>query len=364
MQYRHILDSFKEYVWESSNEEISNSTGIDINHIRRFDTNTSPYRPTHWLKKLSEDLPNLDINQYPDTSYTSLRKKLSNYIGVDRDRIVVANGADEAFDIISKTYLDQGFTSIESSPTYSYYRIITELNSSKLISIPRKKNFSNDVDAILNNIGNTTQIIYLCSPNNPTGNSVDRNDILRILNETKSNVVIDEAYQEYGGESFIDLTEEYDNLLIVKTLSKAFALAGARIGYIVGCKRAVDLLNKVRPPNSLNVISLRLAEFALDDVNWTKRKIKIILKERDRCMKEINHIKNVKTYPSDANFFLIEFLNKSSESVCDSLIKKGLVLRKLKGHPVLENCLRFSVGLPKHNDEFLVSLQNIMDNHK
>jgi histidinol-phosphate aminotransferase len=358
---REMLKTFKAYEWEASNEEIARSVGLNYRLIRRFDTNTSPYKPTHWLMKLAEELPMLDINQYPDTSYSKLRMKLSGYVGVNSGKIVVTNGADEALDIISKAFIDPGTTVLISTPTYPFYRITAELMSANVVPVLRKEDFSDDIDSIINKINDKTRLIFLCSPNNPTGNTIERKEILRLLNATQTTIVIDEAYQEYGGESFVDLIDDFKNLLVIRTLSKAFGLAGIRVGYIVGCQRTVDSLNKVRPPNSLSVVSLRLAEIALDDIGWVREKIKLIIHERDRCIKKISGIEGVKVYPSAANFFLIELLNTSRDEVQKALVQKGLVTRVLQGHPVLDKCLRFAVSLPENNDNFIEALREELE---
>jgi histidinol-phosphate aminotransferase len=360
MRFRAFLQSFREYVWEPSDEEIASLVGLDASKIRRFDLNTSPYTPTHWLKKLASELGSVAVNRYPDTSYRSLRKKLSRYLGVGEDCFVIANGGDEAFDIISKAFLDPGSEAVISSPSYSMFRVVSELMGARVVYVQRKEGFADDVDGLIRAVNEGTRLIFLCNPNNPTGNAVKRSDLLRILNECCDvGVVVDEAYQEYGGESFVELTEKYSNLMVVRTFSKAFGLAGARLGYIVACEETARLLNKVRPPNSVDVITLRLAEIALEDVEWVRLRVRDTLAERDRLISEIGKLRGVKVYPSVANFFLIELLERDRDEVYTEMLKRGFVLRRLDD-PALRRCLRISVGLPEDNDALIEALREVL----
>jgi histidinol-phosphate aminotransferase len=359
MRFRALLGSFREYAWEPSDAEIAASVGLGVCNIRRFDLNTSPYRPIHWLRRLSSELDGVAVNRYPDTSYLSLRRGLSEYLGVGEECFVISNGGDEAFDIISKVFLEAGSEVVVSSPSYSMFRIVSELMGAKVVFVQRKEDFADDVDGLIEAVNDRTRLIFLCNPNNPTGNAVEKSDLLRILNECDVGVVVDEAYQEYGSESFVELTERYSNLMVVRTFSKAFGLAGARLGYIVACEETVQMLNKVRPPNSVDVITLKLAELALADVEWVRLKVRDTLAERDRLISEISKLGGVKVYPTLANFFLVEFLKREREKVYQELLKRGFVLRRLDD-PILRRCLRISVGLPEDNDALLDALREIL----
>ncbi|MEM3570231.1 MAG: histidinol-phosphate transaminase [Candidatus Jordarchaeales archaeon] len=359
MRFRAFINSFRAYAWEPSDFEIAASVGLDVSRIRRFDLNTSPYKPSHWLKKVAGELEELAVHRYPDTSYSALRRGLASYLGVGEDCFVIANGGDEAFDIISKVYLEDGCEAIVSSPTYSMYRVVSEIMGAKVVSVPRKVGFLDDVDGLIKAVNNRTRLIFLCSPNNPTGNVIGRDDLVRILNECDVGVVVDEAYQEYGGESSVKLAESYSNLMVVRTFSKAFGLAGARLGYIVACRETVDALNKVRPPNSVDVVTLRLAELALDDVEWVRLRVRDTLAERSRLLSEISKIRGVRVYPSAANFFLLEFLERDRDEVYYELLRRGFVLRRLED-PALSRCLRVSVGLPEDNNALLDALRDIL----
>lgn len=259
MRVREVIRTYEPYCWEPSSEEIASKLGLRQEQIVRFDTNSSPYAPIEWLLKLSSTLPSMKTNDYPDTSYSALRRVLSKYVGKNMDCITVTNGADEALDIVSKTFIDPGTPVLVSAPTYPMYRVVAEIMGGKVVSVMRDDTLSDDVDALIRASASTAGVIFLCSPNNPTGNASHRQDIVRLLEESNCLVVVDESYYEFCGKTSVDLTSKYGNLIVVRTFSKGFCLAGARVGYIVASEETISSLNRVRPPNSLNVMSLALA---------------------------------------------------------------------------------------------------------
>lgn len=362
MNARKFFKSFEPYEWETSSLEIALKTGLNVEQIIRFDTNASPVIPTNWLSNLSSKLEDVKINDYPDTSYLSLRKALSKYVNIDYNRIIVTNGADEGLDIIVKSFIDEGTNAVLSSPTYSYYKVITQIAGGNIISIPRKENFLDDEEKLVKAAKKEdTRIIFLCSPNNPTGNSTKKETIIRLLEESDNLVVVDEAYSEFSGINNIDLTDKYDNLAVIRTFSKAFCLAGARVGYIISSRKTIDILNKVRPPNSVTSISLSLAEYGISDIEKVKDNIRSIIKERDKCKSYLEKISGVKVYPSETNFLLVEFDSFSVEQLYKLLLKRGLIVRNLSHTPGLEKCLRFNIRLPYQNEILLSTISEILN---
>ncbi len=357
MKTRRFLRRFKAYEWETSSHDIAASVGLPESKIARLDTNTSPFTPVGPIEALRKNLSAERVNQYPDTSYLNLRVLLSSYCGKDTERFVVTNGADEGLDIIVKTFLDSGEEAITLTPTYSMFRVVTEIMDGKITGVKRSKNFSVDVDGVLERIGRKTRLVFLCSPNNPTGNLTPARDIERLVKETDAVVAVDEAYFEFAGKSAIDLTDKYENLVLIRTFSKAFSMAGVRVGYLVASKTTVGELNKVRPPNSLTVISLALAESALRDIQSMKRNVATIVRERERCFSELSKIDKVEPYPSQANFILFRLKGVDGNMIHSSLMKKGFVLRNFADSPAIENCLRVSASTPQVNEEFLAALR-------
>lgn len=358
MQYRNFLNDFQAYEWEPSNYDIANDNNLKPENIVRFDTNTSPYVPSSWLTSLSEILPNIAVNNYPDSSYRSLRALIAKYNSVHEDEIIVTNGADEALDVISKVFIDPQSDVVVSSPTYSLFRIVSQIMEGNIVSVTRLNDFNDDIMGLVKASKNSN-LIFLNSPNNPTGNLVTEDCINTLLDETNSFIVIDEAYFEFCDHSFKNLAIKEPRLIIVRTLSKAFSLAGARVGYIIANKSTVNLLNKVRPPNSLNMLSIALAEIALNDIDSVKSIVTKTLSDRALLYDSLKDIPKLTVFPSYGNFLLINF-DVDVEYVYTSLLSDGLVLRNLSSVPELHNCLRCTVLTKDLNDLLSSSIRNLI----
>ncbi|MEM4522144.1 MAG: histidinol-phosphate transaminase [Nitrososphaeria archaeon] len=362
MKVRSVFESFVPYEWEISSEEVAKMANIPVEEVLRLDTNTSPFVPKKWLRKLSEILPTLQVNQYPDTRYPELLDKICNYAGVKEDYVVITNGADEGIDIVSKTFIDYGDRVIISAPTYSMLKISSQLAGGKVIEVPRKiPNLEDDVEYIIETCNKEkANLIFLCNPNNPTGNFTEIEKIKSIVEETDSWVVVDEAYYEFCGKSLVNLIFKYPNVVIIRTLSKAFSLAGARIGYILANEETVKKLNLVRPPNSLTVISIKLGAMALSDIEQMREWVKEIVNERERCYNFLNSMKKIEAYPSETNFILFRVIGLDANVVHKRLFSKGICVRNLSNVKGIENCLRVTVGAREQNEKFLQELDNII----
>lgn len=351
------MKSFTPYEWEPSNEEFAKKLGIRPEKLLRFDTNTSPFKPDSLLKELSASITKITVNEYPDTSYVKLRKALSEYNRIDKDQISVTTGADEALDIISKVLVEAGSKVLVSAPTYSMFRIVVETMGGRIISVPRRRDFSDDVNKLLETVDGKTSLIILCSPNNPTGNLTPINNVAKILDETSIPVVIDEAYFEFAGQTSARLLHKNERLIIVRTFSKAFSLAGARVGYFMAARDTVSLLNRMRPPNSLTAISLKLAELALKRKKLMVENVQTVKNERRRLLRALEK-SGLEVYPSNANFILVRFSDTSGSDFYQRLLKKGFVARNVGDLPQLKNCLRFTIRTPKENDKLLDALKD------
>ncbi|MCS7129388.1 MAG: histidinol-phosphate transaminase [Candidatus Caldarchaeum sp.] len=355
---RGELDRFIPYSWETPSSEIAEKYGLRPKDIVRMDLNTSPFRPVKWLAYLSKKIRKMDVNLYPDTTYRSLREALSIYTGKNVDEILVGNGADECLMMVAQAYVGRDDHVVVSSPSYSYFRVCAEIMGGKVVKVPRKPDFSDDLDAILSAAENS-KVIFLCSPNNPTGNLVERRSLVRILDETEAVVVVDEAYYEYCGKTFAGLTSSYSNLVVVRTFSKAFSMAGVRVGYALAAKETVNQLNRVRPPNSLSVISLALAEHALKNVQDVRRWVGKVVKERDRVKEVLERDGRVKVFDSKGNFLLLKLKNVDAKEVHERLMRAGIVVRDLS--ETVENCLRITILTKVENDRFIKTFKAVLD---
>lgn len=355
-----MFGEFDAYGWETPSQEIAKKVGLKVGQIVRLDTNTSPFAPLAELRLLSKKAETLEVNQYPDTSYLDLRRGLSSYCGVGVDRFVVTNGADEGLDIICKTLLDNGDEVVVPVPTYSMFRVASEVMGARMVYVKRRPgDFSIGADDVLGAVTARTKIVFLCNPNSPTGNPTPIFEVEKIAKEAKAAVAVDEAYFEFWGQTAMGLTERYDNLVVCRTFSKAFSMAGVRVGYLVAKREAVDQLNLVRPPNSLTVASLMLAEAALRNLGEMRRNVKTIVAERKRVFKALQPLGAVRAYPAETNFILLRVRGGAARAaeLHQALMRKGFVLRSYSKPSGIGDCLRLTIGTRDQNDRFLAALE-------
>jgi len=356
MYFREFLNKFAPYEWEPSNEQIASKYNIDPRDIIRLDTNTSPYRPKKWLEKLSLILEDLPVQQYPDASYSQVRKLLSDYTEFSMDQIILANGADENLLMIGSSIIDPNSEVILSTPTYAYYSKFVEILGATVVSVNRNNDFSDNFDEIISSINENTSAVILCNPNNPTGNLVDRSKVVALLENKNVTVVVDEAYYEYTGVTLSDLVNSNDNLVIVRTFSKAFSLAGLRIGYSISSPKMTNIINKVRPPNSVGVISNALAEIALGDLEPMNEAVKKTLTEKKRFLTKVDVYENIQIIPGAANFMLLGLNGFDGNDLFTKLLEQGVVVRDVSNYETLDKYIRFSLGTSEENDKFLSCL--------
>jgi histidinol-phosphate aminotransferase len=363
MKTRRVLDGFEAYGWETPTREIAAEVGLKPQQVVRLDTNTSQYQPVAAMRKLASVLREIRVNDYPDTSYHGLAEGLSRYIGKGLERIVVTNGADEGLDIVAKVFIDQDDEVVIPTPTYSMYRIGAQLMGAKVKQIPRRADFGLDVEKVLEAVGPRTKVIYLCNPNNPTGNFSPVADVERIAKESGAAVVVDEAYFEMCGKTAIDLTDRYENIIVCRSMSKAFSMAGVRVGYLVAKEETVAQLSKVRPPNSLSVLSVILGGAGLANLGEMRKNVRATVRERQSLFKRLTEMNESLTpFPSEANFILFKLRHARAGDVHRRLMERGLVLRNLSHVRGVENCLRTTVGTPQTNRRLLAELKRALEN--
>lgn len=325
----------------------------------KMDANESPFNiKPEIMQSIVSKLLSTDINRYPDTNSVELRKSISEFIKVDYKNIVVGNGSDEMIHVLLNTFVDKDEVVISHEPTFSMYGINTKVLGGRYIELPTDEEFNLDIDKLIsvsNDFG--AKIIILCNPNNPTGNLIDKSDIVKVLDETDSIVVVDEAYIEFGGESMVDKLSDYDRLIVLRTFSKAFGAAGIRTGYLLSSDQIVEKISAVKPPYNLNVVSQLIAAELMKNSDSVMENIEVIKAERDRLNGEMQKIQNIKLYKTGANFIM--FKVEDAKSVFDKLIQNGIMIRYFSGG-VLENHLRVSVGTREENDAFLKVLKEVI----
>lgn len=323
-----------------------------------LNANESPYNLFNHLKsEFMKRLEEIDLNRYPDTDSDDLRKALAKYLGVQEENLICGNGSDEIIQIIINTFVDKKDAVIVPTPTFSMYGNFTSIVGGNVIEVPAKKNFQIDIDEIIEQANkNVAKIIFLCNPNNPTGIFIPRKSILRIINETSSIIVLDEAYGDFCRESNMDLIKD-PRIIVLRTFSKAFSLAGARLGYGIAHKDMMNILYRVKSPYNLNVFSQLIGKIILDNIQLIEKNINIIVKERDRVMEELQSIESIQVYPSKAN--LILFKSDKVKDILEECKRKGIAIRSYKD-AILKDHIRLSIGTFQENEEVLNIIKGVL----
>ena len=299
-------------------------------------------------------------NRYPDPLQLEVKEKLSAIKNVPVQHIFLGNGSDECIDVLYRSFCEPGKDNvITTPPTYGMYDVSAHINDIHIQRVPLTPRFQLDVQAIHEAIDDHTKMIFLCSPNNPTGNSLNRDDIEVILNNYFGLVVIDEAYINFSRHrSFIQELAEYPNLVVLQTLSKAWGLAALRIGMAFASQEIISVMNKVKPPYNINQPSQELALQALEEVDQVNDTIRQIVQERDVLGKELAQMDVVEeVYPSDANFLLVKI--KDAGNIYHALLQHGIVVRDRSKVVLCEGCLRITVGTKAENAELIERLREI-----
>jgi histidinol-phosphate aminotransferase len=321
-------------------------------------------------KDLEQDMVFLDanenpfntiVNRYPDPQQTVLKTLISGQNNVEPNQILLGNGSDEVLDLIFRAFCEPNQDSILSlPPTYGMYDVLANLNAIDNIQVPLSENFQLEVDRILSNVKTNTKLLFICSPNNPSGNTVDRDAVKRLLNSFNGLVIIDEAYIDFTNEvSWTEQLNAYPNLIVTQTLSKAYGLAGIRLGVCYASQNIIAILNKIKPPYNINTLTQDAAMKTLENKNKVADQISTVLKERSRLMKAFENYPFVKKiYPSEANFILIKVDDANKRY--NQLIDKGIVVRNRNSQLHCENCLRITVGTPDENTQLLTVLNSLI----
>ncbi len=295
------------------------------------------------------------LNLYPDDNYTQLKEAIVNYIGCKIENISVGNGSSELLDLCVKTFVDTNELILSLDPTFSMYSIYAKIVNSRYIGAGEGNDFTINVDDVIKSIEeNDPKLTIICNPNNPTGTTIKRDDVLRIVKSTDNVVIVDEAYMEFSNESVVDEIENYDNLIVVKTMSKAFSMAGIRTGYLIANEELVKTIEKVRPPYNLNSISALLATKALKQKDKMLSYVENLKVEREKIYEKLIDM-GVKAYKSGANFV---FFSSKVDNLAEKLIDNDVLIRKFGGK--LDNYYRVTVGSPKENEAFLNAMKKIV----
>jgi histidinol-phosphate aminotransferase len=298
-------------------------------------------------------------NRYPDPMQWKIKEKLSVIKQVPTDQIFLGNGSDEPIDLLFRCFCEPGVDEvIVFPPTYGMYEVSANINNVHLSKIPLTKEFQLDLEALESAIKTNTKIIWICSPNNPSGNSIDRQDIEMVLNNFDGLVVVDEAYINFSRQkSLVSDLADYPNLVVLQTLSKAWGLAGLRVGMAFASPEIIGYLNKVKPPYNISEPVQELALKALDEIGQVNDMILQLVASRKQMEGDLVQSKTVvRVFPSDANFLLVEFTD--ARGLYDYLVAKGIVVRDRSSVLLCENCLRITVGTEAENLKLMEAINS------
>lgn len=311
-----------------------------------LDANENPY-PSYY-------------NRYPDPLQKKVKQALASLKRTTPENIFLGNGSDEAIDLLIRSFCEPHQDSILIvEPTYGMYTVCANVNAVSVQSVSLTKSFDIDLESTLKAIDPTTKIIFVCSPNNPSGNLLNRQAILQLLEQFSGLVVVDEAYIDFSeSESFISLLNKFENLVVLQTFSKAWGLAGLRLGMCYASSDIINILNKVKYPYNINIQTQKLALEALDNSLRKEIEVKQLIRERKKLATSLSNLPIVKrTFNSEANFLLVQV--QDAKAVYQYLSNKGIIVRDRSSILHCENCLRITIGTPEENQQLLATLKEI-----
>jgi histidinol-phosphate aminotransferase len=351
---RRVVEHLNPYVPVESPESLASRLGMPIDMIAKLDSNENPYGCS---VSVQEALGAFDrFHHYPDAQAGRLRERLGIYAGVKPEAIIVGNGSDELIDLILLSVLEPGDEIIIPEPTFGIYHARTELFGGVARTVQRTRNFELDIPAMLDSITADTKAMFITSPNNPTGNLATAAQVVSLL-ETGVLIIVDEAYFEFCGKTLMPLTQEFDNLIVLRTFSKWAGLAGMRIGYGVFPDQLGAQIWKVKPPFNVSAAALLAAEASLDDIEYLHVSINRIRNETRRLTRMLGTLDFLKPFPTVANFILCKVQRGDAHDFHQRLADRGIMVRAYGGE--LRDYLRFSTGRPEDTNRLMTALQTI-----
>jgi histidinol-phosphate aminotransferase len=344
---RESLKSFQAYVPEP-----------DIYDIK-LDANENPYNHSdEFLQELKETITSELLTRYPDTNSVDLVTEIANYWKVDTTQVICGVGSDQIIDATTKLLLNPGDIGLVPTPSFSMYKHSICLNHGEAIEYSLTNDYNYDIESMIETCKLVKpKFMIICTPNNPTGNIITNEQLEKVLSHVECPVIVDEAYAEFTDETAIDLISKFDNLIILRTFSKSYGLAGARVGYAVSSKEIIDAIRLCIPPYSLSTFTQIVAKNSIQGKESYRKYIKMLKSSKDKLYNilcEKNQIEKV--YPSYANFLLVKFKNKN---VSNKLKEESVLVRDFSNHPLLTNCLRVTIGTETEINRLLDAIDKL-----
>jgi len=334
----------------------------------KLNANENPYGlPEEIIEEILKKAKNLEYSRYPNANSVKLSEIVSSFWGLNKDNIVIGNGSDELIDYLIKAFSEKGRRVITTAPSFAMYKIYSIINGSNFVQIPLgQNNFSLNEDKVLEEAKKeNSSIVFIAYPNAPTGNYFAEDKIIKIIKESGCLVVVDEAYYEFGEKTFVPLISRYDNLVILRTFSKAYSLASLRVGYLLSNSEIINEIRKVKGPFNVNSFSQLAAQVVFENKEILKDSIKKIIEEREKLVNRINELPSFKAHPSQTNFVLVEAGSKeNSDLVYNNLLKKGILVQTISDQAFSTSryFIRITVGNKEENDILIKGLENVSKN--
>lgn len=332
----------------------------------KLNANENPYGlPEEIIEEILRKAKNLKYFRYPNANSMKLSEIISSFFGLGRDNIVIGNGSDELIDYLIKAFSEKGRRIITTAPSFAMYKIYSIINGSNFVQIPlSQSNFSLNEDKVLEEAKKEdSSIIFVAYPNAPTGNYFAEDKIIKIIEESGCLIVVDEAYYEFGKKTFVSLISRYDNLVILRTFSKAYSMASLRVGYLLSNPEIISEVRKVKNPFNVNTFSQLAAQVVFKNKEILKDSIKKIIEEREKLINRINELSPFKAHPSQTNFVLVEVgSKKNSDLVYNNLLKQGILVQTVSD-PAFSTSryfLRITVGNEEENDILVKGLEIVL----
>ncbi|HON11907.1 MAG TPA: histidinol-phosphate transaminase [Chitinispirillaceae bacterium] len=315
----------------------------------KLNQNENPYDwPEPVKKEIAEFCMNRPWNRYPPFIPEKLKEMVAQYTGVSSEGIIIGNGSNEMILVLMLSVMNRSAKVIISQPTFTVYKLLSDGLGGETLCVSMKDDLSFDVDSLKKACRDKPgSVLILCSPNNPTGGSLSREEIEEILDVHTGFFILDQAYVEFGGFNAIPLISRYPNLIITRTFSKAFAAAGLRLGYMIGSPEIIAEINKIKLPYNVNFFSEHVASVLIRNRPLLDNTIKEIISERESLLQVLRSLPFDNVYPSESNFILVR--TETKQALFDFLKSKGILIRDVSKYPMLQNCLRISIGKPEEN---------------
>ncbi len=364
VKIRKLVGELNPYVPGRSIKEISDKYGLNTDKIIKLGSNENPLGPSSKaVHALSQNLKY--INQYPETDLKELTKAVAYYSGVSPSQVILGgDGADEILEVLGRTLIEPGDEFIVPIPSYMYYEYILSVHGAIPVfarwQMPQNKV---NINSILDALTNRTRMIFLCTPNNPTGAIIDKKDIKTVLESTDALVVVDEAYFEFAGVNNVDLLDDYENLFILRTFSKVMGLAGMRIGYGLSNSQFIQYMKRVKPVFSLTRLSQVAAISTLQDTDYIEKSTKLSIESREYLYRELVKISDLIVFKSKANYLLLDIrgTGMDAKTLTEKLMEKGVIVRDCTSFRGLDNYwIRVSVGTLEEDKKFIGILKEII----